>query len=289
MKICFVGQRLYFDKQVDSGVEDAVWLELATGIGDWNDLLKVGADIFVFFMPHQVPHNIRTRLRGIEVAVHAEPIPKFIDGKYLTSQDIHQRYLDLKPAFNYTHFYHHDKTSFPVLEREGLQPREFISAISTKKYYPMEMEKKWDFIFFGRETQHRLDMLLPAKHLWGGKFLHIAHGVNGAELNTLMNMSKIGINAHCEKLPALENRIQTMLACKLFVMSEPLSHNDFFVPGVHFVEFRDSAELIRVSQHYLEREDEREAIALAGYELVTQNLASHIAWPRLIKEVLEKA
>ena len=287
MKICFVGQRLYFDKQVNSGVEDAVWLEVATGIGDWNDVLKVDADIFVFFMPHQVPHNIRRRLRGIEVAVHAEPIPKFIDGNYITSKDIHQRYLDLAPATNYKHFYHHDKTSFPVLEREGMRPKEFISAISTKKFHPMEMEKKWDLLFFGRETQHRLDMLLPSKHLWGDRFLHIAHGVNGAELNTLMNMSKIGINAHCEALPALENRMQACMAAGLFVMSEPLSHNDFFVPGQHFVEFRDSDELIRVAKYYLEREDEREAIAQAGFDLVTQNLAAHIVWPRLIKEVLE--
>jgi len=28
MKVCFVGQKLYFSKQVDSGVEDAVWLEV---------------------------------------------------------------------------------------------------------------------------------------------------------------------------------------------------------------------------------------------------------------------
>ncbi len=286
MKICFVGQKLYFSKQVDDGVEDAMWLEIYPGKGRWEEILKVDADIFVFFMPHQVPHNIRVRLRGLEVAVHAEPIPKFYEGNYITSADIQQRYTELRPALNFKHFYHHDKTSFPILEREGVQPREFISAISTKKFYPMGAEKKWDFFFFGRETDHRLEMLLPVKHLWSQKFLHIAHGIDGAELNRLMNMSKIGINAHCEKLPAHENRLQVCMASGLFVMSEPLSHNDFFVPGKHFVEFRDSDELIRVARYYLEREDEREEIAQAGFELVTQNLASHIVWPKLVQEVL---
>ena len=287
MKVCFVGQRLYFEKQVDPNVEDAVWLEVAPGIGSWEWLLGVQADMFVFFMPHQVPQDIRRRLKGIEVAVHAEPIPKFIDGNYITSADLHQRYLDLKPAANFKHFYHHDKTSFPVLEREGLRPREFISAVSTKKFYPTGGEKEWDFFFFGRETEHRLKMLQLVKHYWGGKFLHIAHGVDGWELNRLINMSKIGINAHCEAIPALENRMQVGMAAGLFMMSEPLSHNDFFVPGKHFVEFRDTNELIGVAKYYLERVEEREAIARAGYELVTQNLAAHIVWPKLIREVLQ--
>jgi hypothetical protein len=263
-----------------------MWLEICSGVGDWEWLLDISASMFIFFMPHQVPQDIRRRLKGIEVAVHAEPIPKFIDGKYMTSQDINQRYLELKTATNFRHFYHHDKTSFPVLEREGLHPREFISAVSTKKFYPMEVEKNWDLFFFGKETQYRLDTLLRAKHYWGNKFLHIAHGIDGEELNRVMNMSNIGINAHCEKLPAMENRMQVMLAAGLFVMSEPLSHNDFFVSGRHFVEFRDSDDLIRISQYYLEHEDERNEIAQAGFDLVTKNLASHIAWPKLINEVL---
>jgi spore maturation protein CgeB len=70
------------------------------------------------------------------------------------------------------------------------------------------------------------------------------------------------------------------------MMSEPLSHNDFFVPGKHFIEFRDANELVNKARYYLEHEDERNEIAQAGFDLVTKNLASHIAWPRLIDEVL---
>ena len=290
MRICFVGQALYFLKQVEHDLDDAysvTWMELAPNVGNWADLLKVDADIFIFFMPHQCPPSIRKRLRGKVVGVHAEPLPKFIDGKCIITQDIWDRLQQLRPALDMEHFYHHDKTSFPVLEREGVQPKEFISAIATETYCPQDLPKKWDLIFFGRETEHRLNMMLEAKHLWGERFLHIAHGVAGDELNRMMNMSRIGVNTHCEKdIPALENRIQTALACKLLVLSEPLSHNDFFVPGQHFVEFRSADELIQKAKYYLEHDEEREKIAKAGYGLVTKHLAAKVVWPKLIREVL---
>ena len=289
MRVCFVGQKLYFAKQVERDLDDkysVTWMELAPGVGNWANLLKVDADIFIFFMPHQCPVGIRRGLRGKVVGVHAEPLPKFIDGKCIITQDIWDRLQQLRPALDFEHFYHHDKTSFPVLEREGIRPKEFISAIATGTYYPQELPKKWDLIFFGRETEHRLDTMLSAKHTFGERFLHIAHGIAGDELNRMMNTSKIGINVHCEKdIPSLENRIQACMACKLLVLSEPLSHNDFFVPGQHFVEFRTADELIQKARYYLEHDEEREKIATAGYELVQKHLAAKVVWPRLIEEV----
>jgi len=282
-KVCYVGQGLYFGKQVP---RDAMWLELAAGLDcDWNQMLKADADLFVCFMPHHVPPHIKGRIKNKIVGVHAEPLPKFINGQYMTSKDVHNRLVDLTAAFDLKHLYHHDKTSFPIFEREGIKVKEFISAIDTDTYFPGEWEKRWDLIFYGRETQHRLDMMLPAKHQFGGRFLHIAHGIDGQLLNQFQNESIIGVNCHTEEIPALENRIQTAMASKLFVLSEPLSHNDFFVPGVHFIEFRDANELIHKTKYYLEHKDEREAIAQRGYELVTQKLAARVAWPRLIDEV----
>ncbi len=290
-KVCYVGQRLYFGKQVP---QDAMWMELVHG-DDWNVLLDIPADLFVFFMPHHVPPDIKRRIRGKMVGVHAEPLPKHIGGKYVTSNDIHKRLVELTAAFDFEHLYHHDKVSFPVLEREGAHVKEFISAIDTDTYCPLEKvvpfsleerEKKWDLIFYGRETQHRLDMMLPAKHLFGGRFLHIAHGIDGYELNRMQNMAKIGVNTHTEGIPALENRVQVMLASGLFVLSEPLSHNDCFIPGQHFIEFHDANELIHKARYYLEHEDEREKIAQAGHEFVVKNLAAKVKWPALFDEVL---
>lgn len=284
-KVCYVGQRLYFGKQVP---KDALWLELAVGLDcDWNQILRTDADLFVFFMPHHVPPNIKNKIRHKMVGVHAEPLPKFISGQYMTSQDIHKRLQELTAAFDFNHLYHHDKTSFPVLEREGVKVKEFISAIDTDTYFPQDLEKKWDLIFYGRETQHRIDMMMSAKHVFGGRFLHIAHGIDSDELNRVQNMSVIGVNCHTEKIPALENRIQAEMASKLFVLSEPLSHNDLFVPGRHFVEFRDANELVHKVKYYLEHEDEREAIAQAGHEFVVRNLSSKVAWPRLLDEVMD--
>lgn len=289
-EVYFVGQRLYFGKQVP---QDAMWLELVHGLDcNWNVLLEVDADLFVFFMPHHVPPNIKNRLKYKMIGVHAEPLPKFVNGKYIVSKDIHQRLIDLTAAFDFeptyhSRLYHHDKTSFPILEREGVHVREFISAIDTDTYFPEEREKKWDLIFYGRETEHRINMMLGAKHQFGGRFLHIAHGIDGDELNRLQNMSVVGVNCHTEGIPALENRMQTMMANRLFVLGEPLSHNDCFIPGQHFIEFRDANELIHKAKYYLEHKDEREAIAQAGYEFVVKNLAAKVKWPALIEEVLE--
>lgn len=278
-----MGQRLYFGKQVP---KDALWLELARGTDcDWSQVLRTEADLFVFFMPHHVPPNIKRQIKHKAVGVHAEPLPKFIGGQYVTSEDIHKRLVDLTVAFDFEHLYHHDKTSFPILEREGVRVKEFISAIDTDTYFPEEREKKWDLIFCGRETQHRLNMMLSAKHQFGARFLHIAHGMDDYELNRAQNMSTIGVNCHTEEIPALENRMQTLMARKLFVLSEPLSHNDFFVPGKHFIEFRDAHELIYKANYYLQHEEEREAIAQAGYELVVNHLAASKKWPRLAADL----
>lgn len=290
-KVCFVGQHFYFGKQVEHDLDelyDVRWMELAPGTGgDWQELLEVEADVFVFFMPHQVPPEVRDALKGEIVAVHAEPLPKFIRGQYVSSPDLQTRLGELAPAVGaFRHLYHHDKTSLAVLEREGGQAKEFISAIATGSYYPRELAKRWDLVFIGRESSYRLFIMLPAKHVFGGRLLHVAHGIAGAELNWLLNSSVIGINTHTENLPALENRLQTYMACRLLVLSEPLSHNDFFKPGVHFVEFRGRHELIEKARYYLEHEEERQAIAQAGYDLVVSELAARVKWPKLIAEVL---
>ena len=300
-KVYYVGQRLYFGKQVP---QDAMWLELVHGYDcNWNVLLEIPADLFVFFMPHHVPPEIKRKLAGRMVGIHAEPLPKHIGDKYITSDDVHKRLIALTAAFDLgrtpvyppTRLYHHDKTSFPTLEREGVHVKEFISAIDTDTFFPLEKgatfspeerEKKWDLIFYGRETEHRLGMMLAAKHQFGARFLHIAHGIDGDELNRLQNMAKLGINCHTEGIPAIENRIQVMMASGLFVLSEPLSHNDCFIPGQHFIEFHDANELIHKARYYLEHEDEREKIARAGREFVVKNLAARVKWPALFDEVL---
>lgn len=292
MKICFVGQDNYFRKQVEADLDDlyeVTWKNITFGgVGNWSDLLDVEADVFVFFMPHTVPPQILTQLQGKIVGKHAEPLPKFINGRtYVESIDTLARFQEfMVVAKRFKYLYHHDKTSLPVLEREGIQAKEFISPIAIGTYYPEEQEKIWEAIFLGKDTPWRAYILSLAKHQLCGRFLQSNHGMVGNELRRILNKTKIGINVHTENLPALEDRLQIYMACKLFVLSQPLSHRDFFRPGVHFVEFGNDNDLWNKVQYYLEHENEREAIAQAGYELVTQKLAAKIAWPRLINEVM---
>ena len=282
-KVVFVGQRLYFGKQVS---RDAAWAELAQGVGNWSSLLNMDADLFIFFMPHHLPVEVKKRLGGIKVGVHAEPLPKHVDGKYLVSEDLYNRLIQMTAAFDFKYLYHHDKTSFPILEREGVRVKEFISAVDTSTYFPETRKKKWVAMFYGRETEHRLNTMMAAKHQLGGKFLHIAHGIDGAELNRFQNMSVIGVNCHTENIPALENRMQVMMASGLFVLSEPLSHNGCFVPGEHFIEYSGANDLVHKIRYYLEHGEERKEVAQAGLNLVRRELAARVKWPQLIDEVM---
>jgi len=291
MKICFVGQENYFKKEVEhdlDGLYEVVWKNITFGnVGDWRDLLDIEADLFVFFMPHTVPPHILQQLRGKYVGKHAEPMPKYCQGRMWYTVDTIQRFNDFVPcAKHFKHLYHHDKSSLPILEREGIVAKEFPCPIAIGTYYPEDLPKTWDVIFTGKDNPYRWQVMSQAKHRMCGKFLHICHGVVGNDLRIMLNRAKIGLNVHVEPIPAMEYRLQEMMACRLFVLSQPLSHNDLFKPGVHFVEFTTPDDLWEKINHYLEHEDEREAIAQAGYELVTTKLAAKVAWPRLINEVM---
>ena len=79
--------------------------------------------------------------------------------------------------------------------------------------------------------------------------------------------------------------MHNMMACGVMVMSEPLSHNEFHKPGVHYVEFSEPGEFFEKLDHYLEHDDQRQQIAANGLQLIRKELSAEKSFRRLIEYV----
>lgn len=289
IRIAFVGQPEYFRvtyedlyKCKDYNIKEFV-LKWGADTEFYKELIEFNPHIAFFFRPELYPAPLLETLKGIKVALSSEPIPKYINDFLITSQDMKLRFESLKLAKNkkYDYFFHYDKTSLRFLEENGFKiDGEFFFPVSTGIYRPIDCKKIWDWGFSGRDTIHRERFLGVAKRDFNG--LHIAHGIYGEEFVRLMNACKIGVNLHIDENISLEPRIQTIMALKVMVMSEPLSHNDLFKPQIHYVEFKQPEEFWEKLRYYLEHDDEREKIALNGFRLVREYLSTRVVFPKLI-------
>jgi hypothetical protein len=94
-----------------------------------------------------------------------------------------------------------------------------------------------DLTFIGRSTEHRERHFGPLKR--DCNFLHIAHGVVGQEALAYYHSAPIGLNIHAEPELSWEPRVQQLMACGPLAVSEPISPNNVFNPGEHFVQTND--------------------------------------------------
>jgi len=292
IRIAFVGQPEYFrftyeDLDRVYNIKEFV-LKWGADIQYYKGLIEFNPHVAFFFRPELYPDALLETLKGIRVGLSSEPIPKYYNNFLVTSEDMELRFNSLKSAKKkkYDYFYHYDKTSLKFLKENGFKvDGEFIFPVATGIYRPIDCEKKWDWGFFGRSTEHREKFLGVAKRDFNG--LHIAHGIYGEEYVQLLNACKIGINLHIDKNISFEPRLQMMMACKVMVMSEPLSHNDLFKSGIHYVEFREPEEFWEKLRYYIKNQEEREKIALNGFRLVRECLSSRVVFRKLITYLID--
>ena len=291
LRVAFVGQKLYFgfmygDLGADYDVEE---FELKYGGGPehYTALVDFEPDVAFFFRPELYPDEVLLRLKGVKVGLSSEPLPKYVGGKLITSDDMERRFDSVKAAWGkpYDRFFHYDRTSLRFLREQGLRVEgEFIFPVDLSAYHPVGAPKKWDWGFIGRDTPWRAAFLSPAKRDYNG--LHVAHGIYGEDFVEMLGACRIGVNLHVDDRVSLEPRVQMMAAMQLMVMSEPLSHDDVFKSGVHYVAVSSPEEFHGELRYYLAHEEEREAIARAGFDLVREQLSSRPAFGRLIDYVL---
>ena len=287
LRIAFTGQPEYYRCLYENDLDELFTVRefrMAWGAGasHYDELVRFDPDVAFFFRPERYPDEVLQAIGGVTVALSSEPIPKHFMGHFVSSHDMDGRFESLCGARNrYDFFFHYDKTSIRFLRQNGFDVSgEFLFPVATGMYRPLDVEKFWDWGFFGRDTAYRESYLGVAKRDFEG--LHVAHGIYGREFVRLMNTCRIGINLHVDPQVSLEHRMHNMMACGVMVMSDPLSHNDLLKPGHHYVEFSEPQEFWDKLKYYLEHESERRRIAENGYRLICQKLSAKGAFTRLV-------
>ena len=119
-----------------------------------------------------------------------------------------------------------------------------------------------DLTFIGRSTEHRERHFGPLKR--DCNFLHIAHGVVGQEALAYYHSAPIGLNIHAEPELSWEPRVQQLMACGPLAVSEPISPNNVFTPGEHFVQTNDPNQTYQICREISAQRAKYEAMRRAG-------------------------
>ncbi|MFI3220447.1 MAG: glycosyltransferase [Methylococcales bacterium] len=294
LKIAVFSQPEYFRFMYEHDLEsfaDVFEFKLQIGLSasDFKPLIEYQADYNFFFRGEYLPDGVLEQITGVKIALSSEPFPRLVDGRYEYTKDSILRYflfrsIRYKP-FDYV--FHYDAASLPFLKWDRLFiSGQFAFPVATSVYCPHERPKTWDIFFIGRSTAHREAHFGPLKHHYN--FLHICHGIWGEPLVDYLCAAKICLNVHAENEVSWEPRMQMMLACGVFVISEKLTPNSYLRPGVDYVEIESPSELHQAVHYYLEHELERIKIAQSGRDRVLQMLDSKTSFQQLIIDLDEK-
>ena len=283
MKIAFVGQMNYYDCCIPQNMKGVEIVKLDIN-WDASDLYQhecllneeyKDVDVWFFFRGEFVPERYFEKLNGITVNISTEPIEREDTSYYLKQ---------CKEKFD--KFYHYDKTQISLVEQLGVHvDGDFQLPVDLDTYEPLLLEKQYDLSFVGRSTEHREHIFSSLKHK--RNFLHVAHGLNGSGLVEVYDKSKINLNVKIGEYSQLPHRMQNIIACGGFVLSERLSHNDDLKEYEHYIPFSSIHELEDKVEHYLENEKERNKISKKGLEYVKERFDSRKCWKNLIEEVMK--
>lgn len=291
IKIAFIGQPEYFqfvyENELDKFAEVFKFqLHIGLNLSDFDTLIDFQADYNFFFRGEYLPDGILEQLKGVRVALSSEPFPRVINEQCDYTIDSIQRYLFFrsirKMPFDYV--FHYDAASIPFFKWDRLfLSGQFAFPVAMSVYLPRGLPKIWDLFFIGRSTSHRESYFGLLKHKYN--FLHICHGVWGGSLVDYISSAKICLNIHAENEISWEPRMQIMLACGAFVISEKITPNTYLRPGIDYVEISSPKELYKVVEYYLKNDVERSRIAQNGRERVQAVLDSKVCFQQLIQDI----
>lgn len=289
LRIAFVSQPEYFRFMYDHALNDlgeVFEFPFTTSLRDqdYEPLVAFNPDMTFFFRGEHAPLSVLDRLGGLRIALSSEPFPRITSGRSKYTRDSLARYLTFRSirAKPFDYVFHYDSASIPFMAKDGLKVSgEFPFPVATGTYRPKPAAKEWDLFFVGRSTYRRELHFSELKHQF--EFLHIAHGVYGPGLVDYIARSKIGLNVHAENDISWEPRLQMMLACGAFVISDRITPNIYLRPGTDYIEVDGPKELLQAVQHYLSDDSAREVIAGNGLDRVKERLDARTQFEALIE------
>lgn len=290
-KIAFIAQPEYFRFCYEKDlISLGTIFELPYHFGmrhdDFASLIDFQADFNFFFRGEFIPKTVLEQLHGINVNLSSEPFPRYINGKLVYTKDSILRYVAFRQIRNlpFHYIFHYDAASLSFIESDGLElSGSFPFPVATNTYQPSLHQKEWDFFFIGRSTRHRELFFNPLKHHF--HFLHICHGIWGPPLINYINRSQICLNIHAENEMSWEPRVQMLLSCGAFVISEKITTNNILRPGIDYVEVGNPTELYQAAEYYLHNQDERQKIANTGANRVKEKLSSCNNFSELVSDI----
>lgn len=294
IKIAFIGQPEYFRFCYEHDLDDDYQVfefpyNFDMECEDLRCLVEYDADFNIFFRGEFIPNELLDKLRGVTVCLSSEPFPRFIDGRLNLTFDSLLRYLHFRNIRNrhYDYVFHYDQASLPFIKNDGLQlSGAFHFPVATISYKKTISEPKWDLFFIGRSTTHRERYFSYLKHIHN--FIHIAHGIWGPDLVEYINSSKICLNIHAENEISWEPRMQMLLACGAFVISEKITPNSILRPNVDYIEISTPQELREAVAYYLSHPEERKKVSESAMERVRERLDSKLIFSELITQISNK-
>lgn len=277
MKVTFLGQLHYFNCCIPERLEGCEIEKINYDPERRRDWLQHDTDAWILFRPDflYTVEELRA-MRGKKIWISTEPVER---------KNVMQLYKRMMSGFkNFTLITHYDRTHLSLLKKSGIDAVEFPLPVNLVQYHSWRTLPEYDFFFSGRSTPHREDLMTRLKRKY--RFFHAAHGLIDDRYVRAVNESSVALNLNIEGWPQLQHRLQNMLACGAFVMSERQTHDGLLKPGVHYVEFKGKADLEEKAEYYLNHADERCRIAQCGMEFAKQNFNAETEWQKIIQMVM---
>jgi hypothetical protein len=292
LRLAFVGQQTYFRVcalHEDSPRVHTTFIEFRAGRD--AALMRAQLDAFapdavVLFRPETVPAGVLADLPAAILGFLTEPISRSKSGAAL-HWDLEARrhqLAQLDPA-NVDRLVSFDPLIVPTVEEIMEVWRSLPIPVSDELYRPVRpADGPPRMCFVGRSTVHREQFLLEVKHRFD--CLHVAFGLEGAELERLLERHQITFNIHNEPYPSFENRVLLHLAAGHLVITEPLSPTHGLEPGVDYVEVTTPEELLDVATRAREDLEAFHGIRVRGRKKAEDVRASRV-WPALVRDFME--
>jgi len=290
MRLAFVGQEVYFGDvalQVPARGVDPRFFDLRPGApGDelLAGLCHFAPDVVVAFRPELLPPGLLGGLDAVSVGFLTEPLPRPGRPPH-PDLDVRLEALGALDPGNVDRLVTYDPHTAPTIDPVFPVWRALPLPVGDGLFAPVRPTPGPPrLVFVGRATPHRDAFLDPLKHDFD--VLHIAHGITGGRLGEVFADCDAGVNLHNHPYPNYENRVSTLLAAGLAVLSEELSPRWGLQPGVDYVEVGAPWELWEVVTQLARAPGALRSMRLSGRRKAERFRASRV-WPALAREALE--
>ncbi len=222
--------------------------------------------------PPKAARRARTEL-GVKTVLWFPDDPRFL------------RSLLAAIAPSFDHVLVSSRSTIPFLEGTGVDSIIHLPfACDPAVHRTFKMERTFDVTFVGSYYPERARLLAKLSHLdlkiWGPYWnlpwiprslaKHVMHdGSFGEKLVMIMNRSKIAVNVHhlsdLNATGKVNMRVFETAGCGAFQLTDrAIGLGEFFSLGQEIVCYDSPQELIELAEYYLDSEELRERIAVAG-------------------------